>query len=102
MKFWYWIEKSNNQHQGKNQIRKIYFIQGVLVTSFGGLIGVILGSLLVFSQILFGWVPVTPSLPYPVEFNVLNLLVVIGTIVILGVISSKIASSRISKKLLEA
>lgn len=84
------------------ELRKIYFIQGVLVTSFGGLIGVILGSLLVFSQILFGWVPVTPSLPYPVEFNVLNLLVVIGTIVILGVISSKIASSRISKKLLEA
>ena len=84
------------------ELRRVYFIQGVLVTSFGGLIGVVLGSLLVFSQILFGWVPVTPTLPYPVEFNALNLFVVMGTIVVLGLISSKIASSRISKKLLDA
>ncbi|WP_421813278.1 ABC transporter permease [Flagellimonas sp.] len=84
------------------ELRRIYFIQGLLVTSFGGLIGVLIGSLLIGSQLAFGWLKITPSLAYPVEFNVINLLIVIGTIVVLGVISSKIASSRITQKLISA
>ncbi|MBO0330869.1 ABC transporter permease [[Muricauda] lutisoli] len=84
------------------ELRRIYFIQGILVTSFGGLIGVLIGSLLIVSQLVFGWLKITPSLAYPVEFNVLNLLIVIGTIVVLGFISSKIASSRITHKLISA
>ena len=84
------------------ELRRIYFIQGLLVTSFGGLIGVALGSLLIGSQLAFGWLKITPSLAYPVEFNVINMLIVIGTIVVLGVISSKIASSRITEKLISA
>lgn len=84
------------------ELRRIYFIQGILVTSFGGLIGVLIGSLLIGSQLAFGWLKITPSLAYPVEFNVINLLIVIGTIVVLGFISSKIASSRISQKLISA
>ncbi|MBO0352768.1 ABC transporter permease [Muricauda ruestringensis] len=84
------------------ELRRIYFIQGLLVTSFGGLIGVALGSLLIGSQLAFGWLKITPSLAYPVEFNVINLLIVVGTIVVLGVISSKIASSRITEKLISA
>ncbi len=84
------------------ELRRIYFIQGILVTSFGGLIGVLIGSLLIVSQLVFGWLKITPSLAYPVEFNVVNLLIVIGTIVVLGFISSKIASSRITQKLISA
>nr|WP_321415434.1 FtsX-like permease family protein [uncultured Allomuricauda sp.] len=84
------------------ELRRIYFIQGLLVTSFGGLIGVLIGSLLIGSQLAFGWLKITPSLAYPVEFNVINLLIVIGTIVVLGFISSKIASSRITEKLVSA
>ncbi|MDF0706933.1 ABC transporter permease [Flagellimonas okinawensis] len=82
------------------ELRRIYFIQGILVTSFGGLIGVLIGSILIGSQLAFGWLKITPSLAYPVEFNVINLLIVIGTIVVLGFISSKIASSRITQKLI--
>jgi len=84
------------------ELRRIYFIQGLLVTSFGGLIGVLIGSLLIGSQLAFGWLKITPSLAYPVEFNVINLFIVIGTIVVLGFISSKIASSRITEKLVSA
>ncbi len=84
------------------ELRRIYFTQGILVTSFGGLIGVLLGSLLVASQLLFGWLKITPSLAYPVEYNIMNLFVVLATIVVLGFISSKIASSRINRKLIEA
>jgi lipoprotein-releasing system permease protein len=84
------------------ELRRIYFIQGLLVTSFGGLIGVVIGSLLILSQLVFGWLKITPTLSYPVEYNFINVLVVMATIVVLGIISSKIASSRISKRLIAA
>jgi len=82
------------------ELRRIYFIQGLLVTGFGGLIGVLLGSLLIWSQLAFGWLRITPSLAYPVEYDIINVFIVMGTILVLGVIASKIASSRVSRKLL--
>jgi lipoprotein-releasing system permease protein len=84
------------------EIRRIYFIQGLLVTGLGGLLGIFLASLLIWSQLLFGWLKITPSLAYPVEYKWINVLIVLGTILILGVLASKIASSRVNKKLLAA
>jgi len=81
------------------ELRRIYFVQGVLVTGVGGFIGVLLGSLLIWSQLAFGWLRITPSLAYPVEYQVINVGIVLGTILVLGIIASKIASSRINKKL---
>ena len=83
------------------KLRSLYFLQGVLVTSTGGLIGVLIGVLLIASQLLFGWVMITPSLPYPVELNWENFGLVLATIVLLGVLASQIASSRISKKIMK-
>ncbi len=80
-------------------IRKIFFLQGSLMTVFGGIIGVALGFILVLIQKTFSLVLITPSLPYPVSLNMGNVLVVFLTISILGIIASKIASSRISNQL---
>ncbi len=82
------------------EIRRIYFVQGVMVTSMGGVIGILIGSLLIGSQLLFGWLKITPSLAYPVEYQLSNVLIVLATIVVLGLIASKIASRRVTKKLL--
>ena len=84
------------------ELRRIYFIQGMIVTSVGGLVGVFLGSLLIASQQLFGWLKITPSLAYPVEYLPINILIVLGTIILLGLIASKIASSRITAKLISS
>ena len=81
-------------------LRHIYFYQGLLLTALGGVIGVLLGSTLTWSQQQFGWLKITPSLPYPMEFTLVNVLVVLATIGVLGLIASKIASSAITKKLL--
>ena len=81
-------------------LRRIYFVQGVIVTSAGGLIGVLFASLLIWSQLVFGWLKITPSLAYPVEYQWINIVIVLATIVVLGIIASKIASSRITKKLI--
>jgi len=82
------------------ELRRIYFVQGVIVTSAGGLIGVLFASLLIWSQLAFGWLKITPSLAYPVEYQWINIVIVLATIVVLGIIASKIASSRITKKLI--
>jgi lipoprotein-releasing system permease protein len=82
------------------ELRRIYFLQGVLLTSFGGLIGVLLGVILIGSQLLFGWLLITPSLAYPVALTWENFGIVLFTIVILGVLASKIASSRIRPSIL--
>ncbi len=82
------------------ELRRIYFVQGVIVTFMGGLIGVLLGSLLIWSQLLFEWLKITPELAYPVAYQWINIFIVLGTITVLGIIASKIASSRIKKELL--
>ncbi len=84
------------------KLRRIYFIQGILVTTTGGIIGVALASLLIWSQLAVGWLKITPSLAYPVEYQLINVLIVLATIMVLGIIASKIASSRITKKLITA
>ncbi|MDO1512874.1 ABC transporter permease [Maribacter confluentis] len=84
------------------ELRHIYFVQGILVTGFGGLIGVLIGVLLIWSQLTFSWLMITPSLAYPVKFEFINIVIVLTTIVVLGIIASKVASSRINKKLIES
>jgi len=70
------------------------------MTTLGGITGVLLGVLLVLAQIKFEFINITASLPYPVKLKAINILVVMATITILGIIASKIASSRVREKLL--
>ena len=80
-------------------IRKIFFFQGSLMSILGGIIGVSLGFILIVLQQSFNLVMITPSLPYPVSIKTVNVIIVILTISILGIVASKIASARISKQL---
>jgi lipoprotein-releasing system permease protein len=83
------------------EIKKIFVIQGFLLTFFGMIFGLFLGVILVLLQKEYGWFMITESLAYPVEFRLTNLLVVVFTITILGFIAAKIASSRITKEFIE-
>ncbi|QLC66799.1 ABC transporter permease [Flavobacterium sp. LPB0248] len=82
-------------------LRKIFLLQGTLLSVFGGLIGLALGIILVILQQKFELIMITPTLAYPVVFTVENVLVVMATIISLGFVASLIASSRVSKKLLD-
>ncbi|MFS4415515.1 FtsX-like permease family protein [Maribacter sp. 2307ULW6-5] len=84
------------------ELRNIFFLQGLLVTGLGGALGVLLGSLLIWSQIAFGWLKITPSLAYPVAFKPVNVLIVLATILVLGALASKIASGRVNNALVGA
>lgn len=82
------------------QIRKVFFLQGALMTILGGLLGITLGVIVVWLQLQFKFVYITASLPYPVKLNFMNVIVVFITLTILGLIASKIASSRVRARLL--
>ncbi|HQW69418.1 MAG TPA: ABC transporter permease [Flavobacterium sp.] len=81
-------------------LKKIFLLQGSLLSIFGGIIGLVLGILIVLVQQQFKLVMITETLAYPVVFSFKNVLLVFLTIIVLGFISSVIASSRVSKELL--
>lgn len=83
------------------QIKKIFVLQGFLLSLSGMTIGLTIGIILVLIQKQFGVFMITQNLPYPVEFRFSNLCIVIVTITVLGFIASKIASSRITKEFVE-
>lgn len=82
------------------EIRRIFFLQGSLMTVLGGSFGILLAVLLIVIQKIFGFVMITASLSYPVSLKLTDILLVFTTITILGLLASKIASTRISKPLL--
>lgn len=81
-------------------LRKIFLLQGTLLSIIGGIVGLVLGIALVLLQQQYELIMITPTLAYPVVFTLENVLIVMGTIVSLGFVASLIASSRVSKKLL--
>lgn len=100
------IEKKHNLKTLLNlgveirDLKKIFLFQGLMLSFFGGLIGLALGVLVVYLQQQYSLIMITDSLPYPVVFEIKNLLLVLATITVLGFLAALIASSRVSKKLL--
>jgi lipoprotein-releasing system permease protein len=90
-----------NLGAGINEIKRIFILQGFLLTCFGLLIGLFIGIILILLQLKFQLFMITPQLAYPVELTFINVVTVIVTILFLGYLASLIASSRISKKLVE-
>ncbi|MEO8255228.1 MAG: ABC transporter permease [Flavobacterium sp.] len=82
-------------------LRNIFLLQGTLLSFFGGIIGLALGILIVLLQQEYQLIMITATLAYPVVFLIQNVLIVMATIMILGFTASLIASSRVSKKLLD-
>ncbi len=83
------------------EIKRVFILQGFLLTVFGLFIGLSAGIIMVLLQKKYHLFMITQNLAYPVEFTFLNVFTVIITILILGFLASKIASGRISKKLVE-
>lgn len=78
------------------EVKRIFVLQGFLLTVVGMFVGLILAVILVWLQQTFQWFKITETIPYPVELQFSNLLIVLGTITVLGFAAAKIASSRIS------
>ena len=82
------------------EIKRIFILQGFLLTFFGLLVGLFLAIVFVVLQKEYGLIMITAELAYPVEFSLKNVFIVFFTILFLGFLSAKIASSRISSKII--
>lgn len=83
------------------EIRRIFILQGFLLTLVGMTIGFFVAIMLIWSQQAFQWFMLTASIAYPMELHLSNFLIVLGTITVLGFSAAQIASSRISFRFLE-
>lgn len=81
------------------QIKNIFFFQGMLMTGLGGIVGLMVAVILIFLQMKYDLVMITPNLPYPVAMKFKNILIVLITIFTLGFIASYIAAGRSKKAL---
>ena len=81
----------------KQEIQNIFFIQGGLMTIIGGLIGLFLGAIIIGLQLCFDLLMITPSLAYPVVLKGSNFTIAFSTILILGLIASRLASWNLKK-----
>lgn len=84
-----------------SEIKRIFVLQGFLLTIAGMTIGLIVSTIAVAIQEQFEVFMITSSIPYPVELKLSNLLIVIATISVLGFLAAKVASSRISVNFIE-
>ncbi len=94
------IETLYNLGATLKSVRRVFFLQGVLMTTLGGILGILFGVVTVAAQLKFQFINITATLPYPVKLKLINILIVFVTIFILGILASKIASSRVREKLL--
>jgi len=82
-------------------IKRVFILQGFLLSFFGLIVGLSFGIVLVLLQKKYALFMITQHLAYPVEFTFFNVFSVVVTILVLGYSASLIASSRISRKLVE-
>ena len=81
-------------------IHKIFFLLGLLICSAGGVVGLLLGIVLVLIQSAFPFIYVPgTSLSYPVLFEFENVVIVLGTLMLLGTLSTAWATQVLTKKI---
>ena len=80
-------------------IRRVFMWQGSYIAIIGGGVGVLLASVLVWSQEYFGWFTVDNAmvLEYPVELLLNDVLLTFGTVVLLGYLISIYPARKASK-----
>lgn len=79
----------------KNNLKQIFLYQGLILSVGGTILGLILGVIITLLQQKFGFIKINENFPYPIVFNLKNILLVFVTLFVLGTIASLIAASRI-------
>ena len=83
----------------EQNIRRVFMWQGSYIAIIGGGVGVLLASVLVWSQEYFGWFTMDNAmvLEYPVELLLNDVLLTFGTVVLLGYLISIYPARKASK-----
>lgn len=74
-----------------HDIFKIFLYLGIMLSGFGAIIGIILGTIICLLQIQFGFISMGGGFvidAYPVHLHYLDYIIVIGTAMIIGLLAS--------------
>jgi lipoprotein-releasing system permease protein len=88
------LEKKNNflafKSLGltKSMLFNVFFIQGLLISLFGIIIGMLVGYLICFIQLSTGLLHISPGQVYPIGFSFYDFLTIIGSVSALSVLFS--------------
>ena len=85
----------------ENQIGKIFFFQGLLISFVGCIVGLLVGVVLVVLQQNFSFFMISPTLAYPVVLGINNVLFVFCVVVLLGGLASVSVSYYVKKSILQ-
>lgn len=85
------------------QVRQIFFLLGLMISWVGGGIGIILAVIIIIIQTYapFFYVPGT-HFPYPVHLEGQNIVMVLGTLIILGVFASAWTTFKLDEQVMES
>lgn len=83
------------------EIRMTFFLQGALIIIVGGAIGMVIGLIIAFLQQQFSLKMITATLPWPIKVEWMNMLIVYGLIILLGLTAARLAASRINQKMID-
>jgi len=87
------------------ELRQIILQLGLIISLSGGLIGIFLGSLVVFAQEHFEWISVGEGYivdAYPVALQLQDVFLVGSTVILLGLLSSWLSARRLTLKLIQS
>jgi lipoprotein-releasing system permease protein len=75
-----------------DKVRAVFFRYGVMLIIISGIIGMVLGLILVTVQLYTGWIKIPgTNLVYPVRLEWKNFVAVLLTLVLIAVVSSRLA-----------
>lgn len=83
------------------EIRLTFFLQGALIIVIGGIVGMLIGLLIAYLQQTFSLKMITASLAWPMKIEWTNLVIIYVLIVVLGLVASRLAASRINQRMID-
>ncbi|MDR3272338.1 MAG: ABC transporter permease [Flavobacteriaceae bacterium] len=78
------------------KLKNLFFTVGLIISVSGIFIGILMGAFLTQMQESYGWVMANAIMPFPVEFNVSNYIIVVAPVLIISVLVSYISSRRLN------
>lgn len=85
----------------KAKIERLFFYEGLLINFLGGVIGIVLGLLICYLQIWFKFIPMDGMIvdTYPVEVEFFDIVYIMLTVGLIGLISSYFPVKYLVKRL---
>ncbi|WCM42548.1 FtsX-like permease family protein [Flavobacterium sp. CBA20B-1] len=80
----------------QRKLQQIFLYQGLILAVSGIVVGLTIGVVITLLQQHFGFVKISENFPYPIVFSWQNGILVVVTLLVLSIIASFIAASRIN------